>query len=553
MLMSLLVALLAAGLQVGPADVPVALSTRCALCHSQSDAATAMRDARGRPVAPLDLWRGTLMANSARDPLWRAVLSAEVDALPSRRREIEATCLGCHAPMADRTGLDDHGTGSPAHVLDCESDLGALARDGVSCTVCHGMSPAGLGDESSDSGGFALDDAGRMFGPHERPFAMPMRHHTGFTPTHSEHVLESSLCGTCHTLETDVYDAQGQPTGTRFLEQAPYLEWRNSAFDTEREAPGPRAASCQDCHVPTHDLDGVPIVTRIARNPGGRDFPPVRPRQPYGRHLFVGGNTLVLQMLRDHGEALGAEAPPAAFEAVLAATRRQLWQHSARVAIEDVRCDGSRLVFDVRVENLTGHKLPTAHPTRRLWLSVIVRDAAGRVVFGSGLTDVQGRILGADGQPLPSERVGGPVEPHRDRLTGPDQVARWRAVMADSDGRPTHTLLQGAAWWVDDRLLPAGWSADHAEAARTGPVGVEGDADFVPGGDGVVVDLALDELGVPSAEGLGIEVALHYQPFSARWAAELFARNTPEIRAFELLYLVTDRTPEVLARARREL
>ncbi len=529
-----------------PADAPVALSSLCARCHASAPRASALRDAAGRAIGPHDLWRGSPMANAAVDPLWRAVLSAEIDALPSRAREIEATCLGCHAPMAARTDLDDHGTGSLLHLLACDGDTGALARDGVSCTVCHGMSPEGLGTPESFSAGFVLDAAGRMSGPHERPFTMPMRHHTGFTPAYGAHVTESALCGSCHTLETPVFDEGGRDTGARFLEQAPYLEWRNSAYDTERAAPGPDAASCADCHVPVTDEDGLPITTRIARNPGGRDFPPVRPRAPVGRHVFVGGNTLLPALLRDHGEALGATAPAEAFQATLDATREQLATRTAALAVEDVRRDAGRLLLDVVVTNLAGHKLPTAHPTRRVWLSVVVRDAAGAVVFASGVVDASGRLLGANGEPLPSELAAGPLRRHVDRLVSGDEVASWEAVMADVGGRPVHTLVRGADWWRDDRLLPAGWAPDHAEAARTAPTGVAGDADFRPGSDTVHVDVA-----VPDGP-LTVEVALLHQTLGARWLAELLTHDTPEVQALWELLVASDRTPDVLATARAD-
>ena len=60
-------------------------SGTCALCHAGSDGATAMKDAKGRSVAPYDLWQSTMMANSSRDPLWRAVVSAEVAATPNAK------------------------------------------------------------------------------------------------------------------------------------------------------------------------------------------------------------------------------------------------------------------------------------------------------------------------------------------------------------------------------------------------------------------------------------------------------------------------------------
>jgi hypothetical protein len=529
-----------------PPGTGVQESSSCARCHSNAPRASAMRDAAGRGIAPHDLWRGTLMANAARDPLWRAVLSAEIAATPSRRAEIEEKCLGCHAPMAARVGLEEHDTGSLVHVLECEAPLGGLARDGVSCTICHGISPEGLGTEASFTAGFRLDPWRRLFGPHAAPFTMPMRMHTGFTPTHGEHLLESALCGSCHTLETEALDPDGNAVGALFLEQAPYLEWRNSDFRDEGAEPGPRAASCQDCHAPTDDEDGARIRTRIVRNPGGRDFPPTRAREPYGRHVFVGGNTLVLRMLRDHPEQLGAAAPGASFQATLEATREQLHERTARVAIEDVRRGRSGLSFAVRVENLTGHKLPTAHPTRRAWLRVVVRDAGGTVVFASGETDARGRILGADGRPLPSERAGGPIEPHRDVVRDAGEVATYGAVMADASGAPTHTLLRGAAWLVDDRLLPRGWSPDHPEAAHTAPVGVEGDDDFRAGEDRVRYELDT----VPDG-ALSIEAALLYQPLGARWAAELLRWETPEVETLRRLLEETEPAPEVLATAHR--
>lgn len=518
------------------------LSRSCARCHSNAPSASAMRAAGGRGVAPYDLWQSTMMANAARDPLWRAAVSAEIAATPARRDEIERTCLSCHAPMADRVGLEDHGTGSLLHALDCQSELGELARDGVSCTICHGIAPIGLGEGISFNAGFQLDDRRRLFGPHDAPFAMPMQALTGFTPTRASHIRSSALCGSCHTLETTALDAEGHAVGARLLEQAPYLEWRNSAFNDELAAPGPSAASCQDCHVPTSDQDGQPLRTRIARNPGGRDFPPTRPRSPFGRHLFVGGNTLVLGILRDHADELGVQASAEALQATRNATRRQLRERSARVSIQGVRRDPDGLAFDVLVENLAGHKLPTAHPTRRAWLRVRVHGPNGELLFASGATDDRGRIVDDLGRPLPSELAGGPVPRHRDTVRSPTDAAVYGAVMADSRGEPTHTLMRGARWLVDNRILPRGWSRGHPEAARTAPVGTDGDANFGPGRDRVRYECRFDSPGP-----LTIEADLLYQPLSARWAAELMRCETPEVQVFSRLYETADRLPEVLA------
>ena len=250
-------------------------------------------------------------------------------------------------------------------------------------------------------------------------------------------------------------------------------------------------------------------------------------------------------MLRDHADELRVQAPAAALEATLAATRSQLRERSARVAIEGGKRTENALAFEVHLENLTGHKLPTAHPTRRAWLRVAVRDDQGVLLFVSGDTDARGRILGADGEPLPSELGAGPIEPHRDVVRTPDQVALYHAVMADAQGTPTHTLLRGATWLHDNRLLPHGWSSSHPDAARTVPVGVDADADFTAGGDRVRFELALATAGPVT-----IEAALLYQPLSARWAAELLRWRTPELEAFRRMYAQAELAPERLAEAR---
>lgn len=523
----------------------------CARCHSHSENAQAMRDAQGRSVAPFDLWQASMMANSARDPLWRAVVAAEAAATPSRSAEIQAECMRCHAPMAAIEA--EHAKDAPVNLALLAQDgaRAQLALDGVSCTVCHQIPVESLGN---DSGHLGIGEGRLIFGPHEEPFTGPMRRFTNYTPTHATHLRKSALCATCHTLHTETLAPDGAKTGHRLAEQTPYLEWRNSVFNDEGSEPGAEAASCQACHVPTTDQDGVAIETRLAHNPMGRDFPFVKPRAPYGRHVFVGGNTLVPAIFRDRGDELGTLAPRAAFEATIAATMSQLTTRTARVTItgisEQVQRNERSMTVHVQVENLVGHKLPTGFPeVRRAWLRVRVRDAQGRVLVASGEHDAFGRILGSTGAPLPSELVAGPVEPHRDHVTSPDQVALFEAVLADAQGRPTWRLLRGASYLKDDRLLPRGWRADHADAAITAPVGLEGDASFTAGAD--VVQFTLRAPGAKT-----VEAALLYQTLGARFAAELFALDAPEIARFKAMFDAlpeADRAPVVVAEARIEL
>ena len=94
--LALVLALATPGSRAAPQDPPglaFASAERCALCHSESPRATAMRDATGESVAPHGLWQATMMAGSARDPVFLAVLSAEVAALPQLREAIETLSL----------------------------------------------------------------------------------------------------------------------------------------------------------------------------------------------------------------------------------------------------------------------------------------------------------------------------------------------------------------------------------------------------------------------------------------------------------------------------
>ena len=137
-----------------PADgVHTRTSAVCADCHSNSDGSIAMRDSADRPVGPHDVWKGSLMAHAARDPLFRATLAAEQAATPSRSAEIAAKCLRCHAPLAAIEAELGEPIALTPELLRADDPHGDLARDGASCLSCHLQSPdEGLGDDATWSG-----------------------------------------------------------------------------------------------------------------------------------------------------------------------------------------------------------------------------------------------------------------------------------------------------------------------------------------------------------------------------------------------------------------
>jgi len=516
-------------------------SAVCATCHTVDPGATAMRDSAGRDVSPIALWQSSMKANSARDPFFRATLSAERARLPEHASAIEGTCLTCHAPLAT---LDARTDGALARVDDLATTTkrGLLGADGVSCTACHGIASERLSEAQTWSGQQLYNDDLAIYGPHKTPFTNPMVHHTGLTPTHGAHVMDSGLCGSCHTLITHSLDLEPDDAPD-FPEQTPYLEWRNSAFAVQ----GPELVTCQGCHMPTLDADGQLISTRIARRPPGGDFPQVSPRSPYGRHLFVGGNTLIPEILKRFRDELLPSAPDAAFDATIMLARAQLENTTATLTVNGLAVTGGKLVGEVHVDNLAGHKFPSGYPSRRVWLRVQVEDAAGVSLVEVGGWDAQGRILGADGAPLPSEAAGGPVLGHRDEVNGADAVQVWETVIGDATGKPNIGLMSAVSYLKDNRLLPRGWSPDGFEAARTRPVGVEGDDDFTAGGDTVRLDLAVPE------GARRVTVQLVYQVLSARWAAELLANDTPEVRAFGRMLEAVPPLPVIIGTVTRQL
>jgi hypothetical protein len=512
-----------------------ATSDVCAPCHATDPSSDALTDAAGRAIGMVDLWQGTAMANAARDPIWRAAVSAEVAATPAAAAAITATCFRCHAPMAS---TEAEGSGSPLDLatLAQPSELGSLGLDGVSCTACHQIQPDGLGTRASFSGQYVILPLSTLYGPFADPFGHPMEMETGFSPAQGGQILRADLCGSCHTLEGHALDADGQETGATVLEQATFLEWRNSDA-------GAADQTCQDCHLPTVDVDGRPISTEIAHPPGGGSFPMVGPRSPVGRHVLVGGNTWLPALLRDQAGFLSPAAPPSSFDGTIATATAQL-AASASVSLVGLTRASSLLVGTVQVAPLTGHKLPTGIPLRRAWLHLVVTDATGRAVFTSGAWDAEGRWLDAAGSVRAEEAVGGPVLAHQRAIADPDDWVAWEGVLADATGAPTWRLTRGAGWWKDDRLLPAGWDASHPDAPGTEPVGVGDDPDFLPGGDGV--DLAVPLSGVGPWT---VRAEVVYQPVSARWAAELFAVQTPETAALSLWWAGMDRSPLLLGAA----
>jgi hypothetical protein len=474
----------------------------CALCHSASVRATANWSATGEDISPYGMWRGTMMANAFRDPYWRAQVAREVAADPEHAAETQALCLRCHGPMAWHTARLK-GEKSPDIRT---AGFDALARDGVSCTVCHQANPENIGKPESLNGQLDITLDRKIYGPYKDPSAGPMRMHSAYQATHGPHMRESAICASCHTLVTG-----------HFPEQTPYFEWKNSAFADK--------VSCQECHMPQVG------PTRIAHNPGGFDFL-IKPRQEVRGHIFAGANAFMIRMLRENRRDLGVTAPDAALRRAEAANRNLLGTKTARLTIGEIVKKGGSLRFQIKVENRAGHKLPTAYPSRRVWLRVQVIHG-GRLIFHSGSFDRSGRLVG--------KRTG-----HHHEITAPDQVQVYELRSADSSGKPTTSLIAMSKRVLDNRILPMGWRARGPHTDVTKPIGTKGDPDFKAGSDTV-------RFKVPAGAGGRVRVVawLYYQSIPPHWVDSLRSVDAPEARMFVEMYDEADKTPETLATASR--
>jgi hypothetical protein len=509
-------------------SAPVAFQTsdRCIACHN------GLTTSRGEDVSIGFDWRATLMANSSRDPYWQASVRRETMDHPEASAEIQDTCARCHMPM-ERYAAKAAGRKAEvfAHLpFTARRDGGSLAEDGVSCALCHQLSARGLGDPSTFTGNFHVDPPDADGTHHEYgPYAvdpghtMVMRTSTeGFAPSPSEHVRKSELCAACHTLITETLGPGGQVVG-RLPEQVPFQEWLHSDYKDAR--------SCQSCHMPAVS-EPVPI-TRIFGEP-----------RQMARHVFVAANFFIQRMLNRYRDDLDVAAQPHELDAAAARTEDYLATQAATVALEALGVRDGRLDTTVIVENLGGHKLPTAYPSRRAWIHFTVRDSRGRVVFESGALNADGSIAGND-----NDADQRRFEPHYTRIDAPGQVQIYESIMAGGNGEITTGLLTASRYVKDNRLLPKGFDKRSAEA----DIAVHGeaaeDADFVGGGDRVRYSVDVSRASGPFT----VDAELLYQPIGFRWAQNLKDyRQAAEPHRFTRYYdAMAGGTAATLARASR--
>jgi hypothetical protein len=496
------------------------------VCHSD------LADQAGLDVSIDAHWCSTMMANSAKDPLWQAKVSSEVARNPALKEVIESECAKCHMPMAYAQAVAD---GSPVAILDDgfldrDHPRHKAAMDGVSCTVCHQIQDSDLGKPAGFSGHYQIDPSTAppnrlIFGPFADPFWRPMRNMVGFRPVHAEHISESGLCATCHTLFTPTVDAEGNVQG-EFPEQSPYLEWENSMYAEGASD----EKTCQQCHMP--EAEGAVV---ISNRPMRRLL---APRSPFSQHHFVGANTYMLNVLRSHVRELRLTASTALLEDTWDRTLNQLQNETADLSIANAQIREGVLTLILHIENKAGHKLPTSFPSRRAWLHLAVADGTGQIVFESGEPQPDGSIAGNDADAAPAA-----YEPHHQVISSPDQVQIYEPIMQNSDDQVTYTLLRAASYVKDNRLLPRGFDKGGAGEAIAVRGEAASDEDFADGSDTVTYQIDVQGYSGPFT----LSAAFLYQTLSYRFAQDLAQEDTPLIEKFMQQYRESDKRPAILA------
>ncbi len=397
----------------------VQATSECASCHLFLNPPAN----EGEPNISPQAYTGSLMANSARDPVfWAGVAIAHQDS-PGETED----CVRCHAPIAFLEGRGD--------AISIE-ELAPQDLHGVSCDLCHRMYDDG--ETPPGNARYVIDDVavdGSV------PRRGPWTYGPGDDPQHptsddNELLERSRMCGTCHDVTTsrERVDDLGQGLGVPFNEQRTYREWLGSAYAQD----GPDQRSCQDCHMPAladvAGCDGFNIAQKTHET-GGR------------RHDLVGLNLPVINLIQAvYGKSAGGPLDDPYFGLTLEVAEL-LRQQAATLELESpesVDLSAGLDALGVTVTNETGHKLPTGYSEGRVMWLEITATYGEELVYSSGRWDEDGMTIEEDAQ-----------------------VRRYEGVAEDFDDGAQLHLLRNNHWVVDSRIPPRGLVQD----LETDPVG----------------------------------------------------------------------------------
>jgi hypothetical protein len=390
---------------------------------------------------PYFSWEGGMMAQSARDPVFRAALAVANQDI----KGVGEFCIRCHAP---RAWFEGRSTAADGSLLQGD-DL-----NGVSCDVCHHLvdpfsaesrrlakqAPPGYGN------GMMVIDAERvMRGPY--PERKELKMHTVLP---SAYHASSELCGNCHnvsniTLATNVNIEPPHEFG--HIERT-YSEWALSEF-----AKSDHLRSCQSCHFAPVPGGGTAVNYSSAYGDLHREH--------FVSHNAVGGSTWVQDAVYLLGKGKDMD------HAALAAGQKHARELLKTAAALGLEVGGGKA--RIAITNLTGHKLPTGYPEgRRMWLNV-------RFLRGRSLLGELGRYGEKEAQlNLEAVRVPTLLDPERTRVyeCKPGMSPGQAAKHGQKSGASFHFILNDVTT-KDNRIPPRGYRRSAFAAHLAAPVGAE--------------------------------------------------------------------------------
>ena len=408
------------GTQVGTVD-PADNVQICQQCHSSNDSA--------RPVTVYKDWSGSMMAHSARDPIFYAAL-----AVANKYNNMNSAgeyCIRCHSPSGWLAGHSENFSGQ---------DLAGTDFDGVQCDYCHRSADPLHPDSTVPYMVFQVPGYGN--GMHAvQKFSSPKRGPFDSVSAPHETIYDSfqrtsELCGICHDVSNPHY--AGDRINQAPFEYAPlertYSEWAMSWYATQNDS-----GTCQSCHM---------TVTK-----GYACFFPSAPlRTNLARHDLTGGNTFVPDILPDFWNGLDSTS--------LIDGKQRAVSTLQRAADLDVAAyhSGDTVIAQVRITNLTGHKLPTGYPDgRRMWINLVGTNTDGDTVFQSGAYQPDSAVLVKDNQLKVYEAIQG-LTPYRATIYGLQPGPSFHFGIND-------TIL------FDNRIPPKGFTNEKFLLRLAEPVG----------------------------------------------------------------------------------
>lgn len=371
-------------------------------------------------------WRGSMMAHSARDPIFFAAMAA-ANKYDTTAGEF---CIRCHSPTGWLAGHSQNADGTAL----IGSDF-----DGVQCDFCHRLANPFVPDSTVPITGQVPGYGNAMYGVQADP--LPRR--GPYSNAEAPHEIlyypfqeTSELCGVCHNVSNPTYAVNRitqSPHEYGTIERT-YREWVLSWYATQGDA-----GTCQSCHMIQSAGYGCTF-----------SFAPLR--SDLAKHDLTGGNTFVPDILSQFWQGLDTVQLEVGKQRATATLQR-----AADLNVVAGH-SGDRVLAFVRITNRTGHKLPTGYPEgRRMWIHLVGLNASGDTVFQSGRYDTATGTLFTDSQIKIYEMKPGMT----------DSIAQLHNL---TPGPSFHFFLNDTVFF-DNRIPPRGFTNIEFRQHLAQPVG----------------------------------------------------------------------------------